>query len=98
MNTGTRRLSFAEGTIGGILFGTASIFVRLLGTIDAFSIAFWRMIIASAALLIVVLVFRRLFNAELIKRNIKGLILLGLFLGVHFIFFISAVFKEADTV
>jgi drug/metabolite transporter (DMT)-like permease len=91
MNTGTRRLSFAEGTIGGILFGTASIFVRLLGTIDAFSIAFWRMIIASAALLIVVLVFRRLFNAELIKRNIKDLILLGLFLGVHLIFFISAV-------
>jgi drug/metabolite transporter (DMT)-like permease len=91
MNTGTRRLSFAEGTVGGILFGTASIFVRFLGTMDTFSIAFWRMIIASAALLIVVLAFRRLFNADLIKRNIKDLFLLGLFLGVHLIFFISAV-------
>jgi drug/metabolite transporter (DMT)-like permease len=32
-----------------------------------------------------------LFNADLIKRNIKDLFLLSLLLGIHFIFFISAV-------
>jgi len=91
MKTGTRRISFAEGTVGGILFGTASIFVRFLGTLDTFSIAFWRMIIACTALLMVVLVFRKSFNADLIKRNIKGLFFLGLFLGIHLILFVSAV-------
>jgi drug/metabolite transporter (DMT)-like permease len=91
MKTETRRLSFIEGTIGGMLFGTASIFVRFLGTTDTFSIAFWRMVIACAALLMVVFVFRRSFDADAVRRNIKALILLGLFLGVHFIFFISAV-------
>ena len=91
MNNGTRRFSFVEGAVGGVLFGTASIFVRFLGTNDTFSIAFWRVMVACCALLVVVLFFRRSFNADLIKRNLKDLLLLGLFLGIHFIFFISAV-------
>jgi drug/metabolite transporter (DMT)-like permease len=91
MKTGTRRLSFAEGTIAGIMFGTASILVRSLGTMDTFSIAFWRMMIACAILLIVELVLKRSFNAGLVKKNIKELFILGLLLGIHFIFFISAV-------
>jgi drug/metabolite transporter (DMT)-like permease len=91
MKTGTRRLSFAEGTIAGITFGTASIFVRLLGVLDTFSIAFWRMIVACAILLIVVFVLQKSFNISLVKKNLRELFILSLLLGMHFIFFVSAV-------
>lgn len=91
MHTTTRRLALAEGTIAGISFGSASIFIRFLQDVDAFSIAFWRLIIASLALAVILFLFGKGFNFRLIKENLKSFAILGVFLGLHFIFFISSV-------
>jgi drug/metabolite transporter (DMT)-like permease len=86
----TRRQALTEGLIAGVLFGTASVFIRLL-SLDAFSIAFWRLVIASLALTAVLIVSGKSFNFSILRRNIKQLLLLSFFLGLHFVFFISAV-------
>jgi drug/metabolite transporter (DMT)-like permease len=91
MKTESRRIPLAEGAAAGILFGTASILVRFLDALDTFSIAFWRMMIACAVLVIAGPVLKRSFNPGLIKKNIKELFVLGILLSMHFIFFISAV-------
>ncbi len=87
----TRKLALTEGIIAGILFGTAAIFIRFLQSVDAFSIAFWRLIIACLVLAIISLVLRKSFSHGILRKNIKDLIILSFFLGLHFIFFISAV-------
>lgn len=87
----TRRLALTEGISAGILFGTAAIFVRYLGGLNAFSIAFWRLIVACVALTLLLALLRRSFSFDLIKKNLVSLLFLSLFLGLHFIFFISAV-------
>jgi drug/metabolite transporter (DMT)-like permease len=74
-----------------VLFGTAAIFIRFLQDVDAFSLVFWRLIIACLALGIVLLVIRKSFNLSLIRNNLKDLMILSVFLGLHFIFFVSAV-------
>lgn len=75
----------------GILFGTAAIFIRFLQGLDAFSIAFWRIVIACLALTAILIVAKRPFSLILVRKNAKELFILSFFLGLHFIFFVSAV-------
>ncbi|MGQ9538686.1 MAG: DMT family transporter [Candidatus Bathycorpusculaceae bacterium] len=92
LETRTRRLTLTEGITAGILFGTAAIFIRFLQKLDAFSIAFWRLIIACSILTAILLVSGKFsgFKSSMIG-NLRELFILGIFLGFHFIFFVSAV-------
>ncbi|MGB9676528.1 MAG: DMT family transporter [Candidatus Bathyarchaeales archaeon] len=87
----TRSKAVAEGMAAGVLFGTSAIFTRFLVELDAFSITFWRLLIASLALLVIALVFHAPLNFNLVRENLKEILVLSLFLGLHFIFFASAV-------
>jgi drug/metabolite transporter (DMT)-like permease len=91
MHAKTRKMTLAEGMAAGILFGTAAIFIRFLQNLDAFYIAFWRLIIACIALTAILFVLGKSFSFNLMQKNFKNLLVLALFLGLHFIFFISAV-------
>jgi len=85
------KTALIQGIIAGTLFGTASVFIRVLSGINAFSISIWRLIIASATLILIGLILKRGFDIDLIRKNFKHLFLLGAMLGVHFILFVSAV-------
>jgi len=87
----TRKIALTEGVVAGVLFGTGSIFTRLLGDVDAFFIVFWRLMIACAALAVLLVVCQKSFSPSLIRKNIKGLLVLGFLLALHFIFFTAAV-------
>ena len=91
MHVRTRKLDLTEGLAAGVLFGTAAIFIRFLQDLDAFSIAFWRLIIACLILALILTVLRKPFQLNLVGKNLKELFILSFFLGLHFIFFISAV-------
>lgn len=91
MQIRTRKIALAEGITAGVFFGTAAIFIRFLHGLDVFSIVFWRLIIACAALTALIIVFKKSFYASLVRENLRQLFLLGVFLGLHFIFFVSAV-------
>jgi len=91
MHVRTRKVALTEGIIAGILFGTAAILIRFLQSLDAFSIAFWRLIVACLALAVTLLILGKSFNFSLVRKNLKELFILSFFLGLHFIFFISAV-------
>lgn len=91
MHARTRKVAITEGVIAGFLFGTAAIFVRFLQNLDVFSIVFWRVTIACLALAVLLIVLRKSFNLNLMRKNVKELFTLGVFLGLHFIFFVSAV-------
>jgi len=91
MHVRTRKLALTEGITAGVLFGTAAIFIRFLQDLGVFYIAFWRLIIACLALAVVLIFLRKSFNFDLVKRNLKRLLILSFFLALHFIFFISAV-------
>jgi drug/metabolite transporter (DMT)-like permease len=91
MQTRTRRLAWSEGIVAGTLFGTAAIFIRFLGDVDAFSIAFWRLVVAGVVLASILIVFRKSFSLNLVRKNLRDLVILSFFLGLHFIFFVSAV-------
>jgi drug/metabolite transporter (DMT)-like permease len=80
-----------EGLIAGASFGTAAIFIRLLPNVDSFSLAFWRLVIACIALIAIVRILRKPFRLDLIRKYGKDLAILSVFLGLHFIFFISSV-------
>ncbi|PMB75142.1 MAG: hypothetical protein C0193_01870 [Candidatus Bathyarchaeota archaeon] len=91
MQIRTRKIALAEGITAGVFFGTAAIFIRFLYGLDVFSIVFWRLIIACAALIALIIVFKKSFYTSLVRENLRQLFLLGVFLGLHFIFFVSAV-------
>lgn len=91
MRVRTRKLALTEGITAGVLFGTAAIFIRFLQNLDAFSIAFWRLIIACLALAMTLMVLGKSFHLNLVRKNLKELFILSFFLSLHFIFFISAV-------
>jgi len=91
MRVRTRKLALTEGITAGVLFGTAAIFIRFLQGLDVFSIAFWRLIIACLTLAMILIVLGKSFHLNLVRRNLKELFILSFFLGLHFIFFISAV-------
>jgi len=87
-------VALLEGVVAGALFGTAAIFINLLkagGFQDGFSIAFWRLVIASLILGIVVFASIRRFNWSLLRKDIGRISLLGMLIGLHFILFVSAV-------
>jgi drug/metabolite transporter (DMT)-like permease len=87
----SRGTALTEGLIAGILFGTSSIFIRLLDVLSVYSLSFWRLTIASAVLAGAVLVLRKSFNLSMIRANIKQLLVLAIFLGLHMLLYISAV-------
>lgn len=87
----SRRVALIEGTFAGVSFGTAAIFLRLLSDLNAFSKAFWRLIIAVCALGVLVVVSKRSFERCKVKENFRQFIILGTLLGLHFILFASAV-------
>lgn len=91
MHVRTRKRALAEGFTAGTFFGTAAVLIRFLQDSDTFTIAFWRVIIASAALALILILVKKTLNLNLLKKNLKDLSLLSLFLGLHFIFFTSAV-------
>ena len=91
MRVRTRRLALTEGIAAGVLFGTAAVFIRFLQNLDAFSIAFWRLVIACLILAIILIVLGKRFNFKIVRKNFKELFILSVFLALHFIFFISAV-------
>jgi drug/metabolite transporter (DMT)-like permease len=87
----SRRTALTEGFIAGILFGTSSIFIRLLDVLSVSSLAFWRLIIAAVLLVGITLVLRGSFNLRMVEKNIKQISFLGIFLGLHIVLYISAV-------
>jgi len=87
----SRRTALTEGFIAGILFGTSSIFIRLLDVLSVSSLAFWRLIIASVLLVGIILVLRESFNLRMVEKSINQISILGIFLGLHIILYISAV-------
>jgi len=87
----SRRTALTEGLIAGTLFGTSSIFIRLLDVLNIYSLSFWRLIIASTVLVSVVLVLRKSFNLDVMKANIRQFLVLATFLGLHMLLYISAV-------
>jgi drug/metabolite transporter (DMT)-like permease len=91
MQVRTRKLALTEGIVAGVLFGTASIFIRFLQEFDTFSIAFWRLLVACLALSIVLLFLRKKFEFHQARERFKDLSILAFFLSLHFIFFILAV-------
>jgi drug/metabolite transporter (DMT)-like permease len=91
MRVRTRKLALTEGMTAGVLFGTAAIFIRFLQNLDTFCIAFWRLIVACLILVIVLVVLKKSFNFSVVRKNLKELFILSVFLALHFIFFISAV-------
>jgi drug/metabolite transporter (DMT)-like permease len=91
MRVRTRKLALTEGITAGVLFGTAAIFIRLLDNLDAFYIAFWRLIIACLILAVVLIVLKKSFNFNVVRKNLKELFILSIFLALHFIFFTFAV-------
>lgn len=86
-----RRTALLQGILGGALFGTAAVLIRLLVGFDVFSIALWRLIIASVFLAFVLIILKKPFNGELFKKSLPRILVLGLLLGFHFILFVSAV-------
>jgi len=91
MRVRTRKLALTEGLTAGVLFGTAAIFIRFLQNLDTFCIAFWRLIVACLILAIVLVVLKKSFNFSVVRKNLKELFILSVFLALHFILFISAV-------
>jgi drug/metabolite transporter (DMT)-like permease len=91
MHARTRKLALTEGVAAGTLFGTAAIFIRCLQELDSFSISFWRLIVACLVLVALSTLLRQPLNLSFARRNLNDLVLLSVLLGLHFIFFISAV-------
>lgn len=87
----TRKIALTEGIIAGVFFGTAAIFIKFLHNLDAFYIAFWRLIVACLAIGILIIVLRKSFNFHVVRGNLKNLLVLSVFLALHFVLFTSAV-------
>jgi len=87
-----RSVALVIGIMAGIFFGSASIFIRLLPNVDSNSIAFARLFIGFWILLLI-LHFRREIKLffQLIKNYSWKHIAMGIFLGLHFIFFVASV-------
>jgi drug/metabolite transporter (DMT)-like permease len=86
-----RKIALFEGILAGASFGTAAVFIRLIGGVDIFSIAFWRLTIAFLVLGAAILLWRSPFKAGLLKRFFPQVLFLGVLLGTHFVLFASAV-------
>jgi drug/metabolite transporter (DMT)-like permease len=91
MHERTRKLALTEGIAAGTLFGTAAIFIRYLQELDSFSISFWRLIVACLVLAALSILLKKPLDFHFARKNLKDLVFLSALLGLHFIFFISAV-------
>lgn len=90
MREKSRQFALLEGIAAGTLFGTAAVFIRLTD-VNVFSIALWRLIIASAILAIIIFLFKRNLYVNLQKSSFRHFLVMGILLGAHFILFASAV-------
>jgi drug/metabolite transporter (DMT)-like permease len=86
-----RRTALLEGILGGALFGTAAVLIRLLTGLSVFSIALWRLVIASVFLAFLLVFLKKPLMDKLFKKSLLRILVLGLLLGFHFILFVSAV-------
>lgn len=86
-----RKIALLEGITAGTLFGTAAVLIRLLSGLSVFSIALWRLIIASIFLTLLLIVLKRPLVQNLLRKNLSRILVLGILLGLHFILFVSAV-------
>ena len=91
----SRKVALLEGATAGALFGTAAIFIRFLAVLSVFSIALWRLVIASSVLILLLLVQRQTFRFSELRQDLFRICILGVFLGLHFILFVSAVMDTA---
>lgn len=91
MTENPRRSALVQGISAGLLFSTAAIFIRLLNETNVFSIALWRLTIATGILALTIVFLHRRFSFRLVKTNLQHFLVLGFLLGTHFILFISAV-------
>ena len=87
----SRKLAILEGMVAGTLFGTAAIFINLMTGVNVFSIAFWRLVVASVIFAVILWATRRSSEWNPIRRDIGQIAVLGVLLGLHFILFVSAV-------
>ncbi|MEM3807171.1 MAG: DMT family transporter [Nitrososphaerota archaeon] len=84
------KIYVVQALMAGFFFGTASIFIRFISGLDAITIGFYRLLIASSILLIANLLLKRK------KVALQGVSpwrvgILGLLLGIHFAMFIYSV-------
>lgn len=87
----SRRVALFEGVTAGAIFGTAAVLIRLLPGLNIFSIALWRLVIASLVIGLLILAFRRPFGSELLRKNFREILVFGFLLGLHFMLFVSSV-------
>ncbi len=90
-NDARRKVALFEGVAAGALFGTAAIFIRLLEGVSVFAIVFWRLAIAFCALAAIIFISRKPLGFSLLKENFRRVLFLGVLIGLHFVFFVSAV-------
>jgi len=87
----TRRLALLEGAIAGTFFGTAAIFIRFIPGVNIFSIALWRLVIASSIFAVIIVASRKSSGWNVIRKDARRVAILGILLGLHFMLFVSAV-------
>jgi drug/metabolite transporter (DMT)-like permease len=85
-----RKAALLQGIVGGMLFGTAAVLIKLLTGFSVFSIALWRLVIASIFLAFLLIVLKKPFVDKMLKNSLPRIVILGLLLGSHFILFVSA--------
>jgi len=86
-----RTTALIKGAWAGVLFGTAAIFIRLLSNMDSLSIALGRVVIASSAIAIMLLVAKPRVQANALRELGRFVIALGMLIGMHILLFVSAV-------
>ncbi len=86
-----RLTSIIQGILAGSLFGTAAIFIRLLPRLDALSLGFARLTLAALFMFLIALILDRRSIQNTTRMQLQQLLPLGLFLGLHFVFFITAI-------
>ena len=86
-----KKLALIQGVIAGTLFGTASIFIRFLHSLNVYTIAVGRLLIAFIILIILFMITKHEIKVGIIRSNLLTVMILGGLLGLHFIFFISSV-------
>jgi drug/metabolite transporter (DMT)-like permease len=87
----SRLIYVFQGSLAGFLFGTASIFIRLLPRLDALSLGFARLTLAAIFMFLMAVTLERQSLKATTRVQSRLLLLLGSFLGLHFVFFITAV-------
>ncbi len=86
-----RRLALIQGIFAGMLFGTASIFIRFLHSLNVYTIAIGRLLIAFSILVIILITTKHKVKFDVLRSNLLTVMILGVLLGLHFIFFASSV-------